>query len=582
MLSMNKSSTIFKSLVFLLFITSCTYNTFNSSKADSKPTLFKTNDRLDNKGKYVTSKGELRTLIINVIFKDDTTKESEGWKFNKTELPSWSKTLLNKTTELNFPYQNLTQYFYEMSSGNFMFYGDVYPKVVVPKYDQSHYKSIAEVNSEILTRLDNEIDYSKFDNWSKGKDGKYISIPDGKVDMIFILYRNFENKLFFNKGWTGIAHLYLSEDIETDDGVKISTGRLDKGSGIQSRGGYNGFNYTKYVLAHEFGHFLFGAFHIENTTNLALMTGGPVWNASRGMHSWERNKLGWMNYKEVSINKNSQIELGDYTTTSEAARIKLTENEWYVLENHQQLSNNDWAKSKGLYVYHVENVKGFYPKITVKCADGNWDFKIDEKAEKLLKTKPNRSGKNELNYGRKVKKKSYAAYDQVYEDNSAWGDEFDAFNLEYNDLISPVSNPASSNSEKIEFAIQVKEKYRTKYKMNIHFKDIYKNTSPAKPQLIGMNDSTGILKLSWLKNEEPDLVGYNLYYNSSQISERSIYIPSSILGIELNKYLQNNQTNTIWLTAVDKDNKESVNSDYFVFNYNNQKQIWQWIRKEST
>ena len=65
--------------------------------------------------------------------------------------------------------------------------------------------------------------------------------------------------------------------------------------------------------------------------------------------------------------------------------------------------------------------------------------------------------------------------------------------------------------------------------MNIHFKDIYKNTSPAKPQLIGMNDSTGILKLSWLKNEEPDLVGYNFYYNSSQTSERSIYIPSSIL-----------------------------------------------------
>ena len=113
---------------------------------------------------------------------------------------------------------------------------------------------------------------------------------------------------------------------------------------------------------------------------------------------------------------------------------------------------------KGSMFIMLKMLKGFYPKITVKCADGNWDFKIDEKAEKLIKTIPNRSGKNELNYGRKVKKKSYAAYDQVYEDNSAWGDEFDAFNLEYNDLISPVSNPASSNSENIEFAIQVKEK----------------------------------------------------------------------------------------------------------------------------
>ena len=580
MLNVNKWHTIFKIVILLIFISSCTYYNFNSSKEVSKSTLFKDNDTLENMGKYVTSKGELRTLIINVVFKDDTTTKSEGWKFSKTELPSWSQTLLNKTTELSFPYQNLTQYFFEMSNGNFMFYGDVYPKVVIPNYDQSHYKSIAEVNSEILTKLDSEIDFSKYDNWSKGDDRKFVNKPDGKVEMIFILYRNFENKLFFNKGWTGIAHLYLSEDIETDDGVKISTGRLDKGSGIQSRGGYNGYDYTKYVLAHEFGHFLFGAFHIENVTNLALMTGGPVWNASRGMHSWERNKLRWMNYLEVDLNRNSQIELGDYITTGEVARIKLTKNEWYVLENHQQLSNNDWAKSKGVYIYHIENAQGYYPKISVKCAEGNWNFEINEKDEKLIKTIPNRFGKNELNYGRKVKKKSYAAYQKVYGDNSAWGDEFDAFNLEYNDLLTPVSNPPTTNRAKLDFAIKINEQKSHKINLEIFFRDIYINTPPAKPQLIGVNVNTGIPQLSWQKNEEPDIVGYNLYYKSSKTSVRSIYIPSSVLAIEIDKYLQINQTNIIWLTAVDKDNKESVQSDYFEIIFDSHQNSWRWIRKE--
>jgi len=184
-----------------------------------------------------------------------------------------------------------------MSQGKFFLYGDVYPEVVIPDQEQSKYKSIMEVNDEIIKRIDYAVDFSKYDNWSKNKNGKYVNEPDGKVDVLFLVYRDFENRLFFNNGWTGIAHLYLTKDILTNDGVKITSGRLDNGSGIQSRGGKNGYTYMKYVLAHEFGHFLFGSGHIENVTNLALMTGGPVWNASRGMHSWERERLDWINYK---------------------------------------------------------------------------------------------------------------------------------------------------------------------------------------------------------------------------------------------------------------------------------------------
>ncbi len=573
---------LFLLLFFLVLLTvSCVYNPIRSNTYPDSAILFKTKKELDNKGKHVTANGELRTLIINVVFKDDTTKESKEWEFSKTVLPAWTKTLLNETTILEFPHQNMTHYFYEMSGGDFLLYGDVYPKVIVPQYSQSHYKSIGEVNSEILTNLDEEIDFSKYDNWSKGDGRKFVNKPDGKVDMIFILYRNFEDHLFFNNSWTGIAHLYLNEEFITNDGVKIATGRLDKGSGIQSRGGNNGYNYTKYVLAHEFGHFLFGAFHIENVTNLALMTGGPVWNASRGMHSWERNKLGWLKYKEIPLNENSKIELDDYITTGEAGRIMLSNDEWYVIENHQRISKHDWAKSQGMFLYHIENAKGFYPKITVKCADGNWNFEINEKDEKLFKTIPSRFGKTELSFGRKYKNINYAAYQEVYGDNSAWGDEFDAFNLDYNNLISPVSNPMSNNKAEIDFAIKIKEEKDNKIVLNILFKDIYLNTPPSKPQpIVIVKDSTGNLKLSWLKNEEPDLVGYNLYYISTPNSVRSMYFPFTVRSTKLNELINIKSNNIIWLTAVDKDNKESVQSDYFEIIFDSDQNSWRWIRKE--
>jgi len=303
---------LLSSILSLVFFASCSHNQTESLKAKKALPYFKTNPELENKGKFVTSTGELRVLFVYIMFADDSDTKSDAWTFSKTQLPDWSTKMINSSTELEFSNDNLTQYFYEMSRGNFMLYGDVFPEIIVPKHDQKYYKSISDVNLEVLTTLDGEIDYSKYDNWSKGKNGKYINKPDGQVDVIFLVYRNFEDRLYFNNGWTAIAHMYLTKDMETNDGVKIKTGRLDKGSGIQSRGGKNGFTYMKYVLAHEFGHFLFGAGHIENVTNLALMTGGPVWNASRGMHSWEREKLDWIKFTDIPITQNAKIYIHQF------------------------------------------------------------------------------------------------------------------------------------------------------------------------------------------------------------------------------------------------------------------------------
>ncbi len=573
-------------IILSLSIISCNFIPQKSEKVkDSK--LFKPNPQIVNKGNYTTSVGKIKVLFIFVKFKDDTVK-SDAWKLENMKLPGWANKIVNNNTEINFPDNNLTQYYYEMSNGNFFLYGDVYPKLVIPKLFQKEYKSISDVNSEVLTKLDKEIDFSKYDNWSKGKDNKYVNKPDGNVDVIFIVYRDFINRLFFNNSWTGIAHLYLKEDIKTNDGVTIKTGRLDAGSGIEVRGAKNGFTYIKYVLAHEFGHLLFGAGHIENTTNLTLMTGGPVWNACRGMNSWERVYLDWMKFKDVNTNENSEVWLDDYLTTNSALRIKLKNNEWFIIENHQKKSRNDWAGDKGIYIYKLNYANRYPPKMGVKCADGNWDFKIDEKKQKVIKTIPNPLGKSEMNFSRNLKNKSYACSIETYEDNSAWGDQFDAFDLTYNNLFSPLSNPSSQNNSKKDFAIHLIKKEGSKYLLKFVFNNIYKETPPSKPQIIGIEekDSKNI-SLVWLNNKEPDLKGYNLYMlnslknklekfitlRSNQNENKTKFNIYSKLKSKLSNY-------KIAITSIDQDGNESVFSNFAEIKFNSPSKKWDCKIKE--
>lgn len=576
----------FAGYIFLIFLSSCTVPLVQNNKTEKK--FFKTDIQFPNEGKHVTSSGELRTLIVYIDFKDNDTLNSPSWQWNKNVLPVWANSIVNKTTELSFSEANLTDYFYKMSQGKFFLYGDVYPKVVIPLQEQSKYKSIKEVNDEVIKRIDSEVDFSQYDNWSKNKNGKYVNEPDGKVDVLFLVYRDFKDRLFFNNGWTGIAHLYLTNNYTTNDGVEIATGRLDKGSGIQIRAGKHGFNYIKYILAHEFGHLLFGAGHIENVTNLALMTGGPVWNASRGMHSWERNKLKWLNYIDVPTTKNSTYQINDYLTTGEVLRIKLSNKEWFIIENHQKLSSHDWAGDKGIYIYKVKSATSSFPIITVECADGNWNFEIDETNQKLIKTVPNPAGKTEMNFRRRIKKQDYSCNKQVYGDKSAWGDEFDAFDLTYNNLFSPVSNPPSKNNSKKDLAILVKEQENNKYKIDILFNDIYEFTPPTKPQIVGVEQiGTKKILLKWLQNKEPDLLRYNIYNSFQQKNNlrsfKQIKGNTNDKTAEVNLFslLKDKKTKlSIAITAFDKSGKESVMSDFIELLYNSKTKKWDWQRIE--
>ncbi len=263
---------------------------------------------------------------------------------------------------------------------------------------------------------------------------------------------------------------------------------MNRGSGIQVRGGKHGEDYIKYVIAHELGHYLLGSGHIEGgITALGLMTGGPVWNAGRGMHSWEREKLGWIRYKDASLNRDSIYVLSDYMTTGDALRIPLFDNEWFLLENRQKVSPHDRAGDLGLYIYHVSRPLRNLPYIDVECADGNWDFDIDTLNQNLIRTVENPSGFDEMNYSSRIGNKLYACYKPVYNENAAWGDPEDAFDVRFNNVFSPYSNPSSNNAANINFSIEILE-FENR---NCRFKMFVSNPvegKPSKPQ----NLRTGI------------------------------------------------------------------------------------------
>lgn len=457
---------------------------------------------------YLPTSGTIKVYVIFAQFKDDPQIENNGW--TKNSYPSWANTFVNPSTGGSYPWNNLSHYFNEMSNGTYQVIGDVYDDLVITDYNQSQYSSIGQVNREIIMKVDPYVNFAEYDNLNGNSPGS-----DGIVDFIYIIYRNVTGDGLMN--YTGIAHLNVSSTINVD-GKQIINTSSGIGGGVQQRGGYNGRDYTLYVAAHEMGHYLLGGNHIQNVSNLALMTGGPVWNASRGMHSWEREKLGWINYTNKSTD--GSVTMSDYMTTDQVYKVPISSGEYFLIENRKKISPHDKAGDTGFYFYRVTGASSFPPSIDVLCADGNWDFDFNYSTLKITRLTPNPTGtKDEMNIMYTYdsdgdgKLETYACYIPVYHENSAWGDDEDAFDLTFNNVLSPVSNPRSNNGGSLDFTIEVTGTNTIQF----YFTNPYAG-KPSKPQNVKIgkgayNSSLRkyYIKVTWYANNEPDLSLYEVY-----------------------------------------------------------------------
>ncbi|WKZ69585.1 MAG: T9SS type A sorting domain-containing protein [Melioribacteraceae bacterium] len=338
--------------------------------------------------------------------------------------------------------------------------------------------------------LNPNFSFTPFDTWTRTSPGS-----DDIVDLVIIVYRDFPNSLIFGSKWTGYSSIWLPAGgyYSVVDQKKI-IGGFGYGSGVQMRGAHNGLDYSVFQAAHEFGHKLFGTTgHIKfGLANLSLMGDSPVWNSSRGMCAWEREKLGWIDY---IVKEDDEIfELQDYFNEDEAVKIKLpnTDIEYFILENRQKIVKDyDLAGAQGIYSYHVKGGDQMLPEyMDVECADGNFKWHFDETTLKVTKLHPDPFfGNDEMDYQIKFdsdgdgEQEIYGCFiEGGYIKDAAWGDYNDAFDEKYNNVFSPTSNPPSTNGVNHPFTVEILENKNGLgvYKIQLHYNNAYAG-KPSKP-----------------------------------------------------------------------------------------------------
>jgi len=556
-----------------------------------------------------------RILIVFAEFESDNSTIA-NW--TKGSLPTWANDLIDQVPSSSYRSSTISDYFKKMSNGDFDVIGDIYPSIITVPTNQNY----GLANQYVLGVVNNNIaDFKRYDNW-EFQNGSFVFSADngdGYLDLVHIIYR-------WADGWSllagGIATLNFSNHIITHDGVRIRGGYPDiYSSGIttNNKGAYtDNFAFIQH-FAHEFGHYLFGWGH---TTEGGLMQGAPYGyeGITHAMNAWERERLGYIPFMDYYNGQSKTLR--DYVETGDALKIQIASGEELIIENHQRHISYDqiirggaleggWNPTsqlgKGIYVYYIKYADNYPCEEFMLTADGSWDWQyagninmpdgwpttlplIDRgnTYRYLPNYTANQVGKGDRNPWLKVN--GLSSYE-----NSRWhsrnqltgqwvltrnimGDEQDAFNIGYNELITPWSNPSTTKyvngSEALtNLAIKLISQDPSTGNITVQIFNQYSSIlalPPSKPQnLKSTLNSTNQSILNWAGNLEPSLNGYKIYKAITTGNEPSNYTYVTTLPSSQTTWTDpvvNNQSgfSKIFykIAAVDNSSQESVKSEY--------------------
>ncbi len=564
-----------------------------------------------------------RILIVFAQFESDITDIS-NWQ--KGSLPSWANNLIDQAPSSSYRNNTISDYFKKLSGGNFDTIGDIYPSIITVPINQNY----GSANQYVLNVLNNSVtNFKRYDNW-KFQNGSFVFSPengDGYLDLVHIIYRWADPGWFSLSG--GIATLNFTNDFITHDGVKINGSSLSiYASGITTNNKGASTDNFAFIqqFAHEFGHYLFGGGH---TTEGGLMQGDPYGydGITHAMNAWERARLGYitpMNYYNGETKT-----LRDYVETGDALKIQIATGEELMIENHQRHLSYDqiirggaqggnWDPNsqlgKGIYLYYVKNADNYPCTDFMLTADGGWNWQyagnismppgwpstlplIDKGTpyRYLPNTPDNQIGKGDRNPWLEVNGlPTYYNYRWHSRDplTNQWvltrnimGDEKDAFNVGYNELITPWSNPSTTkfiNGSEIltNLAVQLVSQDPSTGSVSIKIFNQYSSDltlPPSKPQNLQTSlTSDDHILINWFPNWEPGLNSYKIYKAITTGNEPSKYnylatIPSSqTTWTDPVSNTTNGFTKVFYkVSALDNSNQESVQSDYAFINFLN-------------
>ncbi|MBS1493882.1 MAG: T9SS type A sorting domain-containing protein [Bacteroidetes bacterium] len=334
------------------------------------------------------------------------------------------------------------------------------------------------------------------------------------------------------------------------------------------------------------GHYFFGNNH--STSGIMSSRGGISMN-DFFYSGFERYKLGYIDAQNVTFSTSGySIEDVSGRGSSNnilSLRVPINGNEFFLIENRRKTSQfdtymlgdtsqndpfrNTGDYGKGVYIYHTMNSLNYTSNVDIECADGLWNWDIDGSqlpdwdpvnALPLLKrvSLPNpllndntpdfqvsnyysnadgvsarkngwecwfSVGKNNSSTGLSGTDKIYTNYPEYWTSRELWGDRFDAWNLGYNEIFSPYSNPNTndannSNTGSGGYGTGIFIYYNGLSGNTANF-NIYKATDqtslnsilaatpPSKPMIIGIEEyfdgTTCHPKIVWRQNTEPDM-----------------------------------------------------------------------------
>lgn len=389
--------------------------------------------------------------------------------------------------------------------------------------------------------------------------------PDNYVDAVYIIWRNIDYST-----WGGIADLglqYPNNPFITNDGVKIAN-RVPTISMTLDIGGKSDYTFENKLglLAHEYGHYLFGGGHnfaLANCSGTAQRGLGlmPAWAGSLAMNPQEKYLLGYTTYSDIFYDQTGQ--LSDFQSTGSAYRIpiplllngvpNINPNEFFIVANHQKSNIYEQTKSTGIYIYHVKSNYYSNNHMDMISADGLWQWALvswggtnglggsadwyckngsnapaPTKYPRIKKLSVDRvNGRDELQevislqylepgpyYGQ------YYWWDRWFNESgtqteSPLGDANDPFNIGYNQLFSTFSNPPTYDKLRAVTNTAVELISKNNNQFNLQF---YTSSSsvlsapPSKPQNLKVTASTtNHPELTWEANIEPDKSYYKVY-----------------------------------------------------------------------
>lgn len=465
---------------------------------------------------YVPTTGTLRILVVLCKFVDDNfdlSPHTDLWPHTLNSMPSWGPNLVS-TSSTYYYNPSMTGYFKTMSNNNFNVIGDVV--FYQPQHNQSYYfissgRHIGYLTEEILTAINPSINYANYDNNG-----------DGKVDMIQICFRfadtyELDYKAIYPNdprrphyqgiaGLTGSRQTFASGSSLTLDGKTISASYFGSGT---FQNGIMDLHSGLPVMAHEFGHYLFGGVHYAGVGFHGLMDG----SGTGVMSSFERIKVGWVTPTTVGSNI-TNVLISDALTTNVIYKIPIagTDN-YFLVDNHQRLNyyESSWKKynggplvspGTGILISHCST-----SSIDLESAFGRWNWKTSGN----YYIYPFETESVNRNFGLdKLNLRGLPTTAGLKNDPDYLGSLNDFMKPGFFEIFSPWSNP-STYPDTSSLCIELVSIDQSKVAhLNFYTQNAIQ-TKPSKPQNLKLAVVNNHPVLTWEANIEPDLVGYNIY-----------------------------------------------------------------------